>query len=105
MLKKITFLSNTGTQSMTLLNSGNLLLGTASDNGSKLQVVGNTTKTGNLIFTATTSSPYIKFNNLLTGTPSYNTYSNGAKLILADNISSSSTGYAIGIDAGTMFFC
>jgi len=84
--------------------NGNVLIGTASDNGTKLQVVGTSSITGNLIFTSTASSPYIKFNNLLTGTPSYNTYSNGAKLILADNISSSSTGYAIGIDAGTMWF-
>jgi len=87
-------------------NTGNVNIGTAStDPGYQLQVVGTTSITGNLIFTATASSPYIKFNNLLTGTPSLGTYSNGAKIVLMDNINSSiSTGYAIGIDAGYMWF-
>ena len=69
-----------------------------------LNVSATSSMTGNLIFTSTASSPYIKFNNLLTGTPNYNTYSNGAKIILADTISSSSTGYVIGLDQGLMWF-
>ena len=97
-------LGSNGTEQMRLTASGSVLIGTQSDNGNKLQVVGSASITSNLIFTSTASSSYIKFNNLLIGTPSYNTYSNGAKLILADTISSSSTGYVIGVDSGTMWF-
>jgi hypothetical protein len=38
------------------------------------------------------------------GAPTYNTYSAGAKIILSDNIDSISSGYAIGVDAGSLWY-
>lgn len=38
------------------------------------------------------------------GSPTQTTYSNGTKLVLFDNISSSSTGYATGIESNNMWF-
>lgn len=46
----------------------------------------------------------IRFFSGGTGAPTYNTYSAGAKIILSDNIDSISTGYAIGVDAGSLWY-
>lgn len=47
----------------------------------------------------------IKFFSGGTGTPQLSTYSQGAKIIFKDNIDSSiSTGYAIGVDAGSLWY-
>ena len=46
----------------------------------------------------------IRFFSGGTGAPTYNTYSAGVKIILSDNIDSISSGYAIGVDAGSLWY-
>lgn len=98
---------------------------TANSNG--LTVNGNLTVTGNTLLqsiTATTISgnslvlsasastinltnstrQQIKFFSGGTGAPTLSTYTSGAKIILSDNISSISSGYAIGVDAGSLWY-
>lgn len=51
-----------------------------------------------------TTRQQIRFFSGGTGTPTYNSYSDGAKIIFSDNISSISSGYAIGVDAGSLWY-
>jgi hypothetical protein len=51
-----------------------------------------------------TTAQQIRFFSGGTGTPTYNSYSAGAKIIFSDNISSISSGYAIGVDAGSLWY-
>ena len=46
----------------------------------------------------------IRFFSGGTGAPTYNTYSAGAKIILSDNIDSINSGYAIGVDSGSLWY-
>lgn len=68
---------------------------------------------GSLILSSSTSTinldnqtqQQIKFYAGGTGTPQLSTYSQGAKIIFKDNIDSSiSTGYAIGVDSGSLWY-
>lgn len=51
-----------------------------------------------------TTRQQIRFFSGGTGTPTYNSYSAGAKIIFSDNISSISSGYAIGVDVGSLWY-
>jgi len=51
-----------------------------------------------------TTRQQIKFFSGGTGAPTYNSYSAGSKIIFSDNISSISSGYAIGVDAGSLWY-
>ena len=53
---------NGGAERMRLTNTGNLLLGTSTDNGSKFQVSGATTISGNLTIGSPTTDPTINLN-------------------------------------------
>lgn len=128
----ITFGTGNFVESMRL-NATGLGIGTTSI-GDKLHVSGSTRLSGNLnvygdtTVTGTTSSPIFSGNSLTLansastiylnntnaqqikfydggrGIPSYNTYSNGAKIIFSDNISSISSGFAIGVDSGSLWY-
>jgi len=56
------------------------------------------------IFLDNITQQQIKFFSGGTGVPTYNTYSAGAKIIFSDNISSTSSGYAIGVDVGSLWY-
>jgi len=56
------------------------------------------------IYLDNTTSQQIKFYDGGRGTPSYNSYSAGAKIIFTDNISSNSSGHAIGVDSGSLWY-
>jgi hypothetical protein len=83
-------------------------------NGLTANTVSSTTINSNSISLSTsastinltnTSQQQIRFFSGGTGTPTLTNYSAGAKIILYDNIDSSiSTGYAIGVDAGTLWY-
>ena len=90
--------------------------------------VSGLTVNGNLTVTGTTSSPTFTGNSIIlsnsastislnnttrqqirffsggTGTPTLNTYSDGAKIILSDNISSIGSGVAIGVSTGAIWY-
>ena len=73
--------------------TGNITSGNVIVNGANAQVV-----------MAGSTSNKVNFGTTGAGSPQVGTYSPGAKVVLYDNISNTSTGYAIGIDPNTMWF-
>jgi len=53
---------------------------------------------------AGTTSNKVNFGTTGAGSPTVGTYSPGAKVVIYDNISNTSAGYAIGVDPSTMWF-
>ena len=79
--------------SNTLTTTGNVSAGNLAVTGANAQ-----------LRMAGSTSNKVNFGTTGAGSPQVGTYSNGAKVVLYDNISNTSTGYAIGIDPSTMWF-
>jgi hypothetical protein len=106
-----TYTNNTGGTYNTLFNTVSGL--TVNGNLTVTGITSSPTFTGDSIILSNSASTInltnstrqqIKFFSGGTGAPTLNTYSDGAKIILSDNISSISSGYAIGVDAGSLWY-
>ena len=105
-----------GSKAFSILNSAsteNVFIndnGSANFNGSLTArtISGNSLTLSSSASTINLDNPnqqQIRFFSGGTGTPQLSTYSQGVKIILKDNIDSSiSTGYAIGVDAGSLWY-